>query len=117
MTDLESTIKDLTLTKTLGLIPLKRTIYTQEQMNYLITELGRLATARQEVISKEVILEWIETFMDMNISFNMIIAKIRMCKASKRFGTQTTLGDIIECETINGELYHHYYKKDDTEQH
>lgn len=53
----------------------------------------------------------------MNISFNMIIAKIRMCKASKRFGTQTTLGDIVECETINGELYHHYYKKDDTEQH
>jgi len=51
--------------------------------------------------------------MDMNISFNMIIAKIRMCKASKRYGTQTTLGDIIECETINGELYHHYYLKDE----
>lgn len=108
MTDLESTVKDLTLTKTLGLIPLKRTIYTQDQMNYLITELGRLATARQEVISQEVILEWIETFMDMNISFNMIIPMIRMCKASKRYGTQTTLGDILNSET---EGYHKYYKK------
>lgn len=79
----------------------------------MITELGRLANARQEVIAEAVILEWIETFMDMNISFNMIISKIRMCKASKRYGTQTTLGDIIECETINGELYHHYYVKDE----
>lgn len=77
-------------------------------MNYLIKELGRLATARQEVISETVILEWIETFMDMNLKFNLVIAKIRMCKASKRYGTQTTIGDILESET---EKYHSYYKK------
>ena len=75
-------------------------------MNYLITELGRLATARQEVIAEPVILEWVETFMDMNISFDMIIAKVRMCKAAKRYGTQTTLGDIVDVETDN---YHKHY--------
>jgi len=67
-----------------------------------------LGTARQEVIHEGVIMEWIETFMDMNISFNLVIAKVRMCKASKRYGTVTTLGDILDSDTDN---YHSYYKK------
>ena len=49
----------------------------------------------------------------MNLSFNMIIAKIRMCKASKRYGSQTTLGDILDAETEN---YHSYYKIENNSQ-
>jgi hypothetical protein len=105
MNELTTVAKDIVLTKTLGLPTLKRLQYTDEQVNYLLMELSRLATARQEVFSSEVISEWINTFMDINLDFATAVAKVRMCKSSKMYG-KTTLGDILESET---EVYHKYY--------
>jgi len=62
-----------------------------------------MALARQEEIHEMVINEWLNTFQSMNLTPEFVIAKIRMCKASKRYGSQTTLGDILESET---EKYH-----------
>ncbi len=99
MNDLTSTVKDLTQTKTTGLIPLNKIPYSPQQIELLVTELGRLATARQEIIHQGVIMEWIETFQETKHTFDMVLCKIRLCKTSKRYGTQTTLGDILDTDT------------------
>jgi hypothetical protein len=71
-------------------------------------ELYKLGNARQEMIHEDVIIEWINTFMDMNISFDIAIAKIRMCKSRINYYGKTTFGDIYSADTSE---YHKFYVK------
>ena len=104
-------LKDLIPDSTVGLPVLRKTIYEQKQFNFLVQELKRFSLARQETIPEEVIIEWIRTAQERNVSFSMLVAQIRMAKGAKKYGS-STLGDILESDTSD---YHkHYWRGDDS---
>lgn len=72
-------------------------------------ELARLSISRQEEFTHLFIQELVNSFRELNYSFNDVIQRIKLCKIKKRFGNRTTLQDFTEMEMNE---YAKYYKED-----